>query len=72
MRLKKIPKGTRFIKFTNNTEKDCLVYLNKQLFKCIPRKTFHYFHCVVPSCDEVIFYSNIKIEVEYDENIIIL
>ena len=73
MRLKKVPKATRFIKFENTFPEECRVYLNQEIFSIIPSESFKIldcrsYFCELPAMKEFPqwqFYSNIKIEVEY-------
>lgn len=73
MKLKKIPKATRFIKFENTFPEECKVYLNKEIFLVIAPESFSVLDChnyffQMPPMKEFPqwqFYSNIKIEVEY-------
>lgn len=73
MRLKKVPKGTKHIFFTNESITDCIVYVEGAPLLCVRGNSIKYiscdsFFCELPPPKEFPtwqFYSNIKIELEF-------
>ena len=72
MRLKKIPKGTQYLIITNNSSRDCILYLDKKSFSFIAKDSIHFWEAKTFIVDmpmetfpEWQFYANSKLDMEF-------